>query len=139
MYITESPVSRAMNKYTSLFYHLYINIASLIKIACLYNKNINDYFPNSVLCAVNKSYIIKRKVMWTNEMITKWKMLDPITNCLNYLSLFFLEMYGDLSGKFLCRYWALEGEMLNVFIATKYKRNWQVDSPENVWYFKRLL
>ena len=43
-------------------------------------------------------------------------MLDLITSCLNYMSLFFLEMYGDLSGEFLCRYWALEGEMLNVFI-----------------------
>ena len=49
-------------------------------------------------------------------MITKGKMLDLITSCLNYMSLFFLEMYGDLSGEFLCRYWALEGEMLNVFI-----------------------
>lgn len=28
-------------------------------------------------------------------MITKGKMLDLITNCLNYMSLFLLEMYGD--------------------------------------------
>ena len=28
-------------------------------------------------------------------MITKGKMLDLITNCLNYMPLFVLEMYGD--------------------------------------------
>ena len=64
MYITESPVSRVMYKYTFLFYHLYINIASLIKKSRVYIiKKINYYYSSSVLCAVNISYIIKRNVM----------------------------------------------------------------------------
>ena len=47
-------------------------------------------------------------------MITKGKMLDLITHCLNYMSLFFLEMYGDLSGEFLCRY-CLKGRNVECF------------------------
>ena len=143
-----------MYKYTFLFYHLYINIASLIKkIACLYNKNINYYYSSSVLCAVNISYIIKRNVMWTHEMITKGKMLDLITNCLNYMPLFLLEMYGDrpVWGIFLsllglkgrnvkCFYCDGAGKPKITFLSlayetafwkwTRYKRNWQVYSAE---------
>lgn len=96
--------------------------------------------------------------MWTNEMITKGKMLDLITNCLNYMSLFLLEMYGDrpVWGIFMSLLGLRGRNVFIVMVLASLKSLssllWncilKVDQVQkeltglfcrNVWYFKRLL